>query len=149
MKVNLILSSDEIEQLIIAHIKTSGFETANKELDVEFKFDGEDISAVVSVEDAAEVPKVKRTRRTREQMEADARGEHAPAHHALMPVTQAEVAEVIEAEPVVAETEPVEATYEEAAPFVFNSPATEEAPIDLGTEPVVAEEPPKTKGIFG
>ena len=62
MKLNIILSSEEIEEIVIAHVKASGFDTINKSLDVEFKFDGEQLEAFVNVEDVSDKPK--RTGRT-------------------------------------------------------------------------------------
>lgn len=131
MKVNLILSSEELEQLIHTHITNSGFDTDDKDLDIEFKFDGEDLTAVVSVEELSVTPKPKRTRRTKEQMEADALAE-AALHKSN------NTSWVVPTEIVVKVTE---SSYEEEAPFALSNPDDLIGSSDL-------DEPPKTKGIF-
>jgi hypothetical protein len=131
MKINLILSSEEIEQLIHTHILNSGFDVDNKELDIEFVSDGEEFTAIIAVEDSAIIPKPKRTRRTREQMEADANAANNPK-----PVEQAK-----------------DAGYEDSddTPFALSglSPSiNNEETSDDPAETTDELEPPKTKGIF-
>ena len=133
MKINLILSSDEIEQLIHTHILNSGFDVENKELDIEFVSDGEEFTAIVTVEDLAIVPKPKRTRRTREQMEADAN-----AANNSKPVEEAK-----------------DAGYEDSdeTPFALSGLQSSSATEEPSEEPPNLEdssepEPAKTKGIF-
>lgn len=147
MKINLILSSEEIEQLITTHIMNSGFDTANKELDIDFKFDGEDITAVVTVEDLAfglSEPKVKRTRRTKEQMEADTQGGLQTFSKDLFVEsdnTKFMVTDKLVEDPADESLEDTD-TYEEEAPFALTNPSEL-----IGSSDVV-EEPAKTKGIF-
>ena len=136
MKVNLILSSEEIEQLIHTHITNSGFDTDDKDLDIEFKFDGEDLTAVVSVEELSVTPKPKRTRRTKEQMEADALAE-AALHNSTNTPTLVVPEQLIEVELI----KVAHSSYEEEAPFALTNPDDLIGSSDL-------EEPPKTKGIF-
>lgn len=154
MKINLILSSDEIEQLVHTHILNSGFDTDNKELDIDFVFDGEELSAVVSVEDIQESPKPRRTRRTRAQMEEDAKKETEESFNKDL-FEQSDnpkflVTSILVEPQVVLQEDPVEETnnddadssygYDDA-PFALTDPSE-----IIGSSDV--EEPPKTKGIF-
>ena len=142
MKINLILSSDEIEQLVHTHILNSGFDTDNKELDIDFVFDGEELSAVVSVEDIQESPKPKRTRRTRAQMEEDAKKETEESLNKDL-FEQVEPQVVLQEDPVEeTNNDDVDTSYGYAdAPFALTDPSE-----IIGSSDV--EQPPKTKGIF-
>lgn len=152
MKINLILSSDEIEQLVHTHILNSGFDTDNKELDIDFVFDGEELSAVVAVDDIQESPKPRRTRRTRAQMEEDAKKETEESlnkdldeqsdNPKFLDTNMLVEPQVVLQEDTVEDTNNVDdSSYEDDAPFALTDPSE-----IIGSSDV--EEPPKTKGIF-
>lgn len=163
MKIKLVLSSDELEALIIDHVRQSGFDTTNKSLDVEFVFDGEDIYAVVDVDDATEggtfsatKPK-KRKRRTKLEIEADAAAESGATIVETKATTVVIEPPVKEDEAIDMSNDPIVTTdeedsldddaddgiaYEEEALYVEPTKAEVEAEVS-------AKEPDNNTSLFG
>lgn len=166
MKIKLVLSSDELEALIIDHVRQSGFDTTNKSLDVEFVFDGEDISAVVDVDDATEggtlgsfggtKPK-KRKRRTKLEIEADAAAESGATIVETKATSIVIEPPVKEAEAIDMSDDPIVTTDEENSldDNADDGIAHEEEALDAEPtmaevkEEVPAKEPDNNTSLFG
>jgi hypothetical protein len=72
MKLNLILSSEEIEDLIQTHIIDGNYDTEGKDLNIDFTMVNSELVATINIEDSVENQKPNRIRRTKEQMAEDA-----------------------------------------------------------------------------